>query len=246
MQHSETIDQIAAALSALTAEMVDARKDIQGYGYKYADLAQHLAIARPLLSKHGLAIVQSPSAEGDTVTVTTLLMHKSGQWISDSMSMLAEPKKGLSQAQCAGTVISYCRRYALSCFLQMAADDSDATEGKDSAELSSPVLGRLMTALEATDGIALYLMAQRDESGYRQAFGRLNAKQKGICRTLEHEGAVAVMTYIDELKAAAVADDTTHALQLWAELVDPDLKRLVWAGLDADSRTWVKQLKEVA
>ena len=133
LEFSDNIDQIAAALSAVTGAMSDPAKDATGYGYKYAQLDSYLRIVRPLLAANGLALMQTPSSSADlmTVSVTAVLMHSSGQWIRSSMTMRVEPKKGLSDAQCAGTVISYIRRYQVQSLFACASEDNDAARDRD-------------------------------------------------------------------------------------------------------------------
>ena len=41
----------------------------------FADLAEILNTVRPVFSKHGLAVVQSTETNGDTVCVTTAILH---------------------------------------------------------------------------------------------------------------------------------------------------------------------------
>ena len=133
LEFSDNIDQIAAALSAVTGAMSDPAKDATGYGYKYAQLDSYLRIVRPLLAANGLALMQTPSSSADlmTVSVTAVLMHSSGQWIRSSMTMRVEPKKGLSDAQCAGTVISYIRRYQVQSLFACASEDNDAARDRE-------------------------------------------------------------------------------------------------------------------
>lgn len=137
MQTSESIDLISAAMSAFTGEVQDVSKSVQGFNYKYGAIDAYLRVARPLLAKNGLALVQSPSASGDFVTVDTLLSHSSGQWIRSAMTMTIELKKGMSVAQCAGMVITYARRYALSAMLGMASEDDDAAKDRTKIEVPS-------------------------------------------------------------------------------------------------------------
>lgn len=134
MEHSDNIDQIAGALSALAGVMQDVGKDVQGYGYRYAAIDSYLRIARPLMAKHGLALIQSPRTQPGAITLTSLLTHSSGQWIRSELTLAIEPKKGLSEAQCAGTVITYARRYALASLLGMAAEDDDAAKDREKRE----------------------------------------------------------------------------------------------------------------
>lgn len=122
---SDEIDLLAAALVAASAEMTDIPKNRQAdtgkYGYKYADLGDALEIARPVLSRHGLAVTQAAEvAEGEAVVWTTLL-HASGQFITAAPTRLAA---GLT-AQSAGSAITYARRYALLAVLGLATDDDD-------------------------------------------------------------------------------------------------------------------------
>jgi len=137
VQTSESIDLISAAMSAFTGEVQDVSKSVQGFGYKYGAIDAYLRVARPLLAKNGLALVQAPSAEGDVITVTTLLAHSSGQWFRSALSMAIELKKGMSVAQCAGMVITYARRYALAAMLGMASEDDDAAKDRTKIEVPS-------------------------------------------------------------------------------------------------------------
>ena len=144
VEMSETIDQLADAHSRFISEIRDVAKDQDGYGYKYADLAQLLEMSRPLLAGRGLSLVQWPSfvpyqtavqlpevkgfvpyLVGD-VSLETVLMHESGQWMRSSLSLPVETKKGLSVAQCVGMAITYGRRYSAASVLQIAQADDDA------------------------------------------------------------------------------------------------------------------------
>jgi hypothetical protein len=140
MNKSETIGNLATALSLLQGEIQDVYKDKKGYGYMYADLSSVLDVSRPLCLKHGLAVSQvcwnPPSAIGvdvESIGVETILMHNSGEWISSTMYMKIEipigksGKPSMSAAQAAGSVITYARRYALAAILGIAQTDDDAS-----------------------------------------------------------------------------------------------------------------------
>src|SRR5690349_4639525 len=107
MNKSENIDQLANALSLLQGEVMDANKDKKGYNYKYSDLSQILEITRPLMSKYGLSISQFPGHANNKVTVESVLMHKSGQWMSSIIEMNVPEQKGMNLAQAAGSIITY-------------------------------------------------------------------------------------------------------------------------------------------
>lgn len=126
MQKSESIAKLAIALSKLQGEVTDAHKGVQGYGYKYADLAGVLEIARPLCLKYELAVSQLCTSGVDGVGVTTILMHASGEWISSDLLMPLTSAKGGNAAQAAGAIITYARRYSLAAILGITQTDNDA------------------------------------------------------------------------------------------------------------------------
>src|SRR5699024_5628712 len=89
---------------------------------KYAPLNDVLNTVRPILSKHGLSVLQAPHTEGENVTITTILMHESGEWIESPPLSLKMDKV---TAQGAGSAITYARRYALSAVLGISSEDDD-------------------------------------------------------------------------------------------------------------------------
>ncbi len=133
MKSSETIVNLAEALCNMQIEIDDAPKDSQAYGYKYADLGTVLALIRPVLHAHGLSVVQIPCNDGDKVGVSTRIMHSSGEWLEDTVTMEVDVAKNLSRAQAAGSVITYCRRYSLAAVTGIAQIDNDAKSELDDA-----------------------------------------------------------------------------------------------------------------
>ena len=125
MQKSDSIEMLASSLSKFQGEIQNCFKSKTGYGYKYADLASILDEVRPLLAKHDLSLMQMPGNAGDCVSLETMIMHKSGQWVAESMQIPVDGVKGMSRAQAIGSVISYARRYALTSFLGIAQTDED-------------------------------------------------------------------------------------------------------------------------
>jgi len=125
---SEKVQNIATALIKAQTELANPSKNQQGYGYKYADLSSILDQVKPVLQKHGLAITQTSSDDGNgKVGVTTTLLHESGEFISDTLRLPIPEMKGTTSTQAAGAALTYARRYALSSILNIAADeDTDA------------------------------------------------------------------------------------------------------------------------
>ena len=126
MNKSESINELATALCKAQAVIEDATKSKSGHNYKYADLSQILNIVRPAFTANGLSVSQFPTGGGDSVSVDTILMHSSGQWMSQDYSMEVVAGKGMSKAQAAGSVITYMRRYALAAIAGITQEDNDA------------------------------------------------------------------------------------------------------------------------
>lgn len=138
MHASESINELATALALAQGEVENASKTSTNphFRSKYADLAEIINTVRPVFARHGLAIVQSPSYADGLVSVTTLLTHKSGQWIRDTASAPA-PKL---DPQGVGSAVTYLRRYALgafACIASEADDDGNAASAKPRANTPS-------------------------------------------------------------------------------------------------------------
>lgn len=120
---SEDITELAGALSAAQGAIENAAKDSANPFFKssYADLASIWDAIRCPISANGLAIMQLPSADGPRVTITTVLTHKSGQWISSDLTMTAKD----DTPQGIGSAITYARRYALQSVAGVAPEDDD-------------------------------------------------------------------------------------------------------------------------
>ncbi|MDA2124277.1 ERF family protein [Bacillus cereus] len=134
MNKSETITELAKALVKFNSEVNKIAKDADNPFFKnnYATLDTIIDEIRPILSKHGLSIMQIPSGDGQNVTLKTLLLHESGEWLeSDELTM--KPVKNDPQA--VGSCITYARRYSLAAFLSLNTGEDDdgngATYGKD-------------------------------------------------------------------------------------------------------------------
>lgn len=148
---SDKIDKLAQALTKAQAEMRNAVKDGENphFNSSYATLGGILDTIREPLSKNGLAVVQLPSATADTVTVETLLLHDSGQWIRSALTFRLRPeysKSGrelLPSPQQVGSAITYGRRYGLSATVGVGAVEDDdgnlaSGEGTPPVSVSAP------------------------------------------------------------------------------------------------------------
>lgn len=140
---SPEMGELFASLAIAQKYIVGAVKDASNpfFKSKYADLASVWDACHGPLNEAGISIIQLPASDPirpDVVTVTTMLGHKSGQWISCSLSL----KPAKADAQGMGSVISYARRYTLAaitgvCYIE--DDDGNAASAtKANTKLQPP------------------------------------------------------------------------------------------------------------
>lgn len=173
MNKSDSIKELATALSKFQSETVDAIKDKKGDKGSYADLGQILNLVRPLMSKHGLSVAQLPceSAIEGNIAVDTMLMHKSGEWISNSFSMpinriirKADGRDVTNAPQASGSVITYARRYALTAVLGITQEDNDAAAHREEKQEQQRVASE--PKISAEQVVILYpFVTQEGEDG---------------------------------------------------------------------------------
>lgn len=136
MNKSESIAALSAALAKAQAEIENASKTANNphFKSKYADLAEVLNTVRPVMSRHGIAIVQMPSFESGLASVETLMTHSSGEWISNICSAPVSKQ----DAQGVGSAITYLRRYSLASFAGIAQEDDDANAAVGQRQTPAP------------------------------------------------------------------------------------------------------------
>jgi hypothetical protein len=124
MKSSDTLTKISPALvKAINAiEGVKKGADNPFFKSKYANLESVIEAAHDALSANGLAVMQGPGPmDGSCITLTTRLVHESGEWIETDFSLPA----GKMDPQAAGSAITYARRYSLMAMLCIPAVDDD-------------------------------------------------------------------------------------------------------------------------
>lgn len=153
-EHSETLGALAAALAKAQAAMPRAAENATNpfFRSKYADLGSVWEAARQPMADNGLSVVQFPTSGGSTpvatrepaaqkgepdklvvietatIGLTTMLLHESGEWISNTIYLPVTEEKGRSLAQGAGSIISYLRRYGLSAALGIVTGEDNEAE----------------------------------------------------------------------------------------------------------------------
>jgi hypothetical protein len=135
--HSPELDQLATALAVAQGSMQGAVKDRTNPAFKssYADLASTWDACRVALSSNGLAVSQHPGRlEDGSVTVTTMLLHRSGQHITSVCSALPRDASPAS----VGSVVTYLRRYGLAAAVGVSPEDDDGQAGNQPAASYAP------------------------------------------------------------------------------------------------------------
>ncbi len=139
---SEQLNELAAALAKAQGKITGASKDKTNPAFmsKYATLDSCWEACREPLSANGLAVIQRVmEANRNFVSVETLLVHSSGQWVSQTVRLPVDKPT----AQGVGSAITYARRYGLSAAVGVApADDDDGNAASGKAVAASPPSGR--------------------------------------------------------------------------------------------------------
>lgn len=127
---------IYAALAAAQGEFGKVVKDATNPHFRsgYATLAAVLEAALPVLSKHGLCLMQRHITMSDgKMAVETILGHASGDTIEAITPMIL----GKFDMQQLGSATTYARRYAAMAMLGLSASDDD-DDGEAAVKAAPP------------------------------------------------------------------------------------------------------------
>jgi len=181
MKQSESLIDLASALSLAQAEMGGAVKDSNNPFFKssYADLTSVIKALKEPFANHGLSYVQLPvtSEGGKGVGVSTMLMHNSGQWIQSEYLL---PMDKITP-QGAGSAITYARRYALQAMAGIPTVDDDGEAAMLRNEPPAPPVKRVSKKL-AQDIVSLVVSSQAagETSELIEALGELEEHEKQV------------------------------------------------------------------
>jgi hypothetical protein len=140
MRTSESIGKISTAFVSAQSDMNGLKKDGKNpfFSSNYITLDNILQYVRPILTAHGIALLQTNSgvlqnadAEIIGLTVTSRLLHITGEWIENDVTLPVIPRidrNGKAQPldpQSLGSGLTYARRYALTALLGIGAETDD-------------------------------------------------------------------------------------------------------------------------
>lgn len=103
---------------------------------KYADINTYIEVVKPILSKHGLVIVQPLSSINEKPALHTLIIDSESGEQLDHITPLPEN----NDPQKMGAIITYFRRYAIQSMLCLEAEDDDGNSASNKSQTvtSSP------------------------------------------------------------------------------------------------------------
>lgn len=140
MKKSEHLNEIAKAMSAFQGQMKSAAKDSNNPFFKsrYSNLESIWDAMREPFSKNELSAVQDVFTTDNGVSITTTILHSSGQWMEFGPLEIPISKR---DAQSVGSATTYGKRYALgaACGVVSGEEDDDGEKamnrnGKEAKE----------------------------------------------------------------------------------------------------------------
>lgn len=116
--------KVSAAFVKAQAEIEKASKDKTNphFRNKYADLGAVVDAIKPALEKHDLAFLQKFHHDDKGITVETIIIHESGETLSNGTLNVPASKM---DAQGFGSACTYARRYSLQAAFGVAPEDDD-------------------------------------------------------------------------------------------------------------------------
>lgn len=138
MKMSETLSNLGKALAGFNSEVSKIAQDARNPQFRsnYVTLDALIDGTKPILQKNGLSVLQFPiSCEDGKIGVKSLLLHSSGEFIEGEplyMTPVRMIKGGdyvvATDAQAAGSTISYLRRYSYQAILNLSTGEDDDGE----------------------------------------------------------------------------------------------------------------------
>jgi ERF superfamily len=210
---SESIAALAAALAkaqmaltnpekSLTGTVPTGRGDESPRTFRYASLSSGLDIVRKTLGEQGIATMQTTTIDQDiqTVSLTTVLAHASGEWIASDWPVCA--LSDMTMPRRMGAALTYARRYALFTLVGIAGED----------DLDAPDLGGQPAEATGKAGNGLDTK-HRNGNGADQPVGRFAASRKAWSppkQALEPEKSAALRDrLLGEARTLATQDGAT-------------------------------------
>jgi len=227
MRTSETIGKVSAAFVAAQSDMNGLRKDGKNpfFSSNYITLDSILEYVRPILTAHGIALLQTNSgvlqnAETEIIglTVTTRLLHTSGEWIENDVTLPVIPRTDRSgkaqplDPQSLGSGLTYGRRYALTALLGIGAEtDDDGNAASRTKEWKQPAAPKVTPAPKTEVPLLQQFREQvirlwgdkvgADKNQQKLVYNTINPTTDGSPIVVTPEGLDIAVAYLTRLKS---------------------------------------------
>jgi hypothetical protein len=234
MEHSEKTNEIGTALANAQPNITGAQKDGSNphYGSSFATLESCIEASRGALAENGLSVVQGAETNEETggVQVSTMLLHKSGQWIRATLTMTPEPKKMASNpSQAIGSCLTYARRYGLSAMLGIYQTDDDG-EGGTAPKKGNPTSKPTSTPRVTVSGLKpptatpkATKKAEGMPTSFMDSFPK-HLQGKGVTKFVM-KFATEFPLHVQQLRALATESQNFTEFKRFAQHLVEDLKR---------------------
>lgn len=171
------IAKLAVALSKAQAAMVGAKKDKQGYGYMYADLAMVCEVLRDPLTSNGLCYSQTVEFRDGHQTLVTRLIHTSGEYLESAMILPT-----FNKPQEFGSAMTYYRRYSLMAITGLPAEDDDGSAASKAQQKAAPQKPKPVSKVNGPEG----------KAELEELFREMPEKRAKVCDYLTDSGIPAL------------------------------------------------------
>ena len=123
MDVSEIMPALVLAQGEASGVVADGKNPV--FKSLYVTLPAVLLVLKPIMAKHGLALIHSMGVGvNKSLLAVARLYHSSGQWIEITIPMRASDRGDMNQAL--GSVMTYARRYTACALFQLPQVDDDA------------------------------------------------------------------------------------------------------------------------
>lgn len=178
MKTSEEINEIATALSKAQGQMKPADKNRENYfKQKYADLLAVVDAIKKPFADNGLCYTQAAELEEGLISVTTRIVHNSGQWF-EAVTKLPAVK---NDPQAYGSAYTYAKRYGLMALAGVPSEDDDgqaAQEGKTTKRKVNPIPKEKREFIDKTASDLFRHHENNDIHGAGEVWSELEQKER--------------------------------------------------------------------
>lgn len=151
MEAKSALEAFNAAFAEMQCEMPSVEKRTENTHTKkmYADLDDINYAVRPVMAKFGFGVSFKIVNQANGVSITGILMHKSGHREETTMVLPLDTGAGRSAVQSVGSTTTYGKRYVMCALLNITSGDDNDNDGNPcgTEQLVTPAQARQVQAL---------------------------------------------------------------------------------------------------